>query len=260
MKRLSILIGAIILIGLLVLSCTKNLNQTESSGTLKLYLTDASATFDRVDITFAEISAHIDGEWVTIRGDDPITVNLLEWNNGKSFVIGSADLPAGHYTQIRLKILNASVTMGGQTFPLPIPSGAQSGLKLLANFDIEPGMTYELVLDFDVHRSIVMRGRFHNPLRFLFKPVIRVIPKSVTGAITGLVTNPEHRPFAYAITTDTDTVTTSPVAPNGRFMLAFLPEGLYTVVIRDTLNQHFEMDSVEVAAGSLVDIGAVTLQ
>ncbi len=260
MKRAVVFIFSLLLITLVGISCSKILNEAQSTGTLKLYLTDAFGNFERVDVTFSEIQAHVDGEWVTVRDDEPVTVNLLEWNNGNAFLLGDAELPAGHYTQIRLKILNASVTMDGMTYPVPVPSGAQSGLKILVNFDIEPGSTYELVLDFDAHRSIVMRGRFPNPLRFIFKPIIRAVPRAISGAITGTVTNPEHLPMAYAINADNDTVITSPVVHNGRFMLAFLPEGFYTVAIEDTLNQHFEKDSIQVTPGTLVDIGNITLQ
>jgi hypothetical protein len=44
-----------------------------------------------------------------------MTVNLLEWNNGKARLIGDADVPVGNYTQIRLKVQSAEVvTMDGQ--------------------------------------------------------------------------------------------------------------------------------------------------
>ena len=81
--------------------CDKNTTAIESDqmGTLTIYLTDAPATYDSVNITFSEVSAHIDSEWVVVQGE-PVTVDLLEWTNGKSMVLGSADVPAGKYTQI----------------------------------------------------------------------------------------------------------------------------------------------------------------
>ena len=47
---------------------------------------------------------------------------------------------------------------------------------------------------------------------------------------------------------------------NGEFMLAFLPEGLYTVSVRDTLDQAFEKNDVLVVAGADSDLGLITLQ
>jgi hypothetical protein len=237
---------------------TTTINSPEL-GTLQISLTDAPAGFDAVYITFSEVSAHIDGQWMTVRGE-PMTVNLLEWNNGKSIIIGTADLPAGHYTQIRLKIDSAEVVVNGQAEPAMVPSGAQTGLKLVHQFTLNAGSTYELVIDFDANRSIVTLGPPSNPKGYILKPTVRVVPKAITGSISGTITNPRHLPAAYAIA-GTDTVTSTTVDENsGEFRLAFLPEGIYTVAIRDTLDLSFTKDGVEVVAGSNQDLGAITLQ
>ncbi|NOX38303.1 MAG: DUF4382 domain-containing protein [Calditrichaeota bacterium] len=243
-----------------LIGCSSNTDSVESSGTLNIYLTDAPADYESVTITFSEISAHIDGQWISIRNEEPITVDLLQWNNGKSIIIGTAEIPEGHYTQIRLKIEEASVTIDGITHSLFVPSGAQSGLKLLINFEIVAGSTYELVLDFDAYRSIVVTGPPHGPNKYILKPTLRVIPRAMTGSISGTIANPEHRPVAYAITTANDTITTSFVEQDGYFMLAYLPEGFYRVAIEDTLKRQFAKDSVQVVAGKNVGLGRITLE
>lgn len=244
--------------------CQKNtpagsdLNNPPGSGILRISLTDAPGDFEAVNITFSEIRAHIDSQWVAVQ-DTPKTINLLEWNNGQSIVIGTAEVPAGHYSQIRLKIDSAEVVVNGITHPLDVPSGAQSGLKLNAHFTVDEGYLYELVIDFDVNRSIVVTGPPHNP-RYKLKPVIRVAPKAITGSISGTVLNYQDLPVAYAIQ-DTDTVTTSLASGDtGKFTLAFLPAGFYTVSIEDTAGLSFTKDSVEVVAGTDKDLGLITLQ
>jgi hypothetical protein len=227
-------------------------------GTLQIGLTDAAAAFEAVNITFSEISAHIDEQWITVRGE-PITVNLLEWNNGKSIVLGIAEVPAGHYTQIRLKIDQAEVVTNGQTHEAEVPSGDPTGLKLVHQFTINAGSTYELIIDFDAHRSIVTTGPPNDP-KYKLKPTIRVIPKAITGSISATVTNPEHLPIAYAII-GTDTVTTTVVdKTSGKFMLAFLSPATYRVTVGDTLKRAFVKDGVEVVAGTNQDLGEVSLQ
>ncbi len=250
-----------LLLGLFLIGCSQDQNPTTPTdkGTLKISLTDAPADFEAVNITFSEISAHIDGKWISVRGE-PITVNLLEWNNGQSIIIGTAEVPAGHYTQIRLKIDRAEVVVEGQTHPVTVPSGAQTGLKLIAEFTIPEGSTFELVIDFDANRSIVTTGPPNNPNGFKLKPTIRVVPKAISGSISGTVANPENLPIAFALA-GTDTVTSTPVDKNsGAFMLAFLPEGSYAVSIRDTLDQSFGKNAVPVVAGSDNNQGLITLQ
>ncbi len=245
--------------------CEKDSSSTSANttnqgmGKLTIYLTDAPATvFDSINITFSEVSAHIDSEWVTVRGDS-ITVNLLELSNGDTLVFGSADVPAGRYTQIRIIIDDANVVVENERHPLTVPSGAQTGLKLGPQFTVNEGSTYELVVDFDVNRSIVIMGPPFNP-RYKLKPHLRVVPMGITGSISGTVTNPEHVPTAYALQ-EADTITTSLVDTlSGLFRLSFLPSGVYTVEIEDTLGRAAELDSVDVVAGENQDLGEISLE
>lgn len=240
-------------------STTQTPTTPNNMGTLKISLTDAPADLDEVNITFSEISAHLNNDWVTVRGDD-ITVNLLDFSNGRSVIIGSADVPPGTYTQIRIKIDTAWVVVSGVGHDLTVPSGAQTGLKLGPPFTITEGSTVELMLDFDANRSIITTGPPSAPKSYKLKPRIRLISTAITGSISGTVTNPEHLPLAFAIAGD-DTVTSTSVDKNsGAFMLAFLPEVPYTVSIRDTLDQSSEITSVQVVAGLDNDIGTISLQ
>ncbi|MFQ5824564.1 MAG: DUF4382 domain-containing protein [bacterium] len=258
MRFLSSLLLILFLSLVFIIGCGDSSTSPSESGNLKVSLTDAPASFEAVNITFSELSAHIDDQWITVRGE-LITVNLLKWNNGKSIVIGTAEVPAGHYTQIRLKIDNAEVIVDGQTHQVVVPSGAQTGLKLVSEFTINAGSTFELIIDFDAHRSVVTTGPPNNPNGYILKPTIRVEPKAITGSISGTVTNPQNLPLAYAIA-GSDTLNSTAVDTSGAFMLAFLPEDTYIVSIRDTLNQSFEKNDVEVVAGLDNDLGMITLQ
>ncbi len=243
------------------LGCDKKATDPESGkGILRIYLTDAGGLYDAVNITFTEVSAHIDGKWVTLSNDTQ-TVNLLDWNNGKTMILGQAEVEAGKYTQIRLKIDTAAVVLNEElSYPLKVPSGAQSGLKLNAKFDVVAGATYDLVIDFDAERSIVAAGPPGSPKKFILKPVLRVAAMALTGSISGTVTNPADLPVAYALA-GADTVTASPVdGTSGVFRLAFLPPGSYTVSVSDTLNKAFTQSNVPVTAGQDNSLGQITLQ
>ena len=109
------------LVLIFIWACNDNssTNPDEPNGRLNLYLTDAAAVYDSVVIHFTHISAHIDSNWVTIQGE-PQSVNLLEWSNGRTLLLGSADVPAGKYTQIRVIIDSAKIGVDGKVFPLEI--------------------------------------------------------------------------------------------------------------------------------------------
>jgi len=262
--RIWIFASVIIFFLYLLAGCGKEKSPTDNTGangtgTLTIYLTDAPiALFDSVNIVFSQVSAHIDSQWVTVRGDT-VKVNLLDLSNGNTIVFGSADVPAGKYTQIRIKIDDAYVVIDGQRHPMDVPSGAKTGLKLGPQFTVADGSTYEMVVDFDANRSVVVTGPPHNP-RYKLKPHLRVATLAISGSISGTVTNPEHLPVAYALQ-EADTITSTLVDPSsGLFMLSFLPAGSYTVSIEDTLEQSAVREGVTVTAGSDSNLGEITLQ
>jgi hypothetical protein len=168
-------------------------------------------------------------------------------------------VPAGKYTQIRIKIDDAYVVVDGQKHPMDVPSGAQTGLKLGPQFTVNAGSTIELVVDFDANRSVVIMGPSHTP-RYKLKPHLRVMALALTGSLSGTVTNPAHMPTAYAIQ-EPDTITSTYVDTlSGYYQLSFLPPGSYKVSIKDTLEQSAVIENAVVTTGSDQDLGQITLQ
>ena len=137
--------------------------EPSGTGTLQLRLVDAPAPIEgieSIDIVFSFISVHASADadsenvgWITLMDDqlsaEDRTFNLLEYVNGTSAILGEAELDEGHYTQLRIGIESASITISGETSDLFIPSGAQSGLKLTGGFNIDPNVITELTLDFE---------------------------------------------------------------------------------------------------------------
>ena len=190
-------------------SCSDNTESPPQTGTVVVRLTDASAAYEEVHITISDIELSMPGGWVSIKLDTAKTIDLLEWNNGKSIEIGRQSLSPGKVTQIRLTLLRADIRVDGVTYPLDVPSGEQSGLKLNTGFDVVAGVTYELALDFDVQKSIVETGKADYKL----KPVIRAVPVATSGSISGIVTNPDNYTVAEARDNQNNVVTTTVVQP-----------------------------------------------
>jgi hypothetical protein len=257
MKFLPVLI--ITAMALSFAGCDDDSTTPSTTGTLSVRLTDAPADYDAVRITFSEIAAHIDDKWITINGN-PVTVNLLEWNNGKSVEIGRAELGPGKYTQIRLMVTKAEIDVDGKTWDLDIPSADQTGLKLNGNFEVVAGSTYELILDFDASKSIVTLGPPSSPIGYKLKPTIRVIEKGMTGSIGGKVQGTPVTALATVSQNGVD-VTATPVDENsGEFLLAFLAPGVYNVHVEDIDGKAFIAADVVVEAGKKTDLGVVPLK
>jgi len=178
------------------------------TGTVSLNLTDATINgVQAVYITIEKVSVHKDetGGWEVI-AEPNRTYNLLELVNGVREELGIAVLETGHYTQLRMKVTeqpdqgintlskshlygNYMIDNSDEYQELKIPSGYQSGVKVVCGFDINENQTTELILDFDASRSIVEAGSSKN---LLLKPTIRVFELDEYSIIRGTVTDGER--------------------------------------------------------------------
>jgi hypothetical protein len=228
---------AIAIFGIILLlsgGCSDETAQPPGQGQIRMHLTDSPAQFDAVNIVVTGVEVHQAGAdstsgWITVNSISG-TYDLLSLANGLSVVLVDSSLPAGHYTQIRLLIgAGSNVVIGGVSFDLEIPSGMQTGLKLNHQFTIESNVLYELTLDFDAERSIILTGVGQYQLQ----PVIRVQANAVAGSISGTVLPIEAMAHIWTMVDD-DTVWASADPSSGYFMLSALPEGIYAVTFVST--------------------------
>ena len=125
------------------------------------------------------VEAHLTGGegWVTLV-EGPIEIDLIGIS-GIEQIVGESLLPSGRYTQMRLQVTDAEVTLAAGTKSARIPSGE---LKLVGSFEIEQGNTTVITIDFDAAASVIVTGNGDVILR----PVARLMagqPTAVTPPI-----------------------------------------------------------------------------
>jgi hypothetical protein len=212
-------------------SCSKDAKQAK----LQIRMTDAPGDFRAVNLDLRQIEVHLKDEndpngWQNLPFTAQ-TINILDYVNGKSALLVDTDFEPGDIKEIRLVLgPNNTVTTNTGTFNLKTPSGQTSGVKLkLQNVNLKERETYQLLLDFDVAKSIVERGTGSD--RYLLKPVIRVVAQDLNGTIRGTVSPAAALPQVLAIRssiTVPDTFSTRADASGG-YQLMSLPAGTYTV-------------------------------
>lgn len=176
----------------IILACGGSSSKSASgNGAMNVHLVDGPiAGYQEINLHIQTVEIRGDGGWVTL-GTPDRTVNLLDLVGGVSETLAmGATLPAGHYGQMRL-VLGAGNTLrlaDGSLQPLTVPSGMQSGVKLVVSFDVAAGTTKDVWIDFDAAHSIqvVQAGASGH---YLLRPTIRAFDRLATGSIHGTFTD-----------------------------------------------------------------------
>ncbi len=234
----------------------------DSPATFEVLMHDAPADdLEQFNVHVKSIEAQrAGGRWTTIGEPDEV-YNLLELVNGNKVVLGEEEVESGRYTQLRLILGddNSVVNKDGEVSNLSVPSGVQTGIKLIINAELQEGVRYSLNLDFDAARSLTKTGQAPQ-INYILNPVIRAYEEALTGTIGGVV-EPAAAGARIEATGADEEVFTAYADDNGGFLLMGLEPGTYQVVIEATEGDYESetIEEVEVEAGENTDLGTIEL-
>ncbi len=206
------------------------------TGTINVRLVDGPITgYKQLNVNIQKVEIGDENGFMTL-GEPNQTFDLLSLTNGVSAtLVDGKTIPAGHYTQMRLVLGSGNTIMlaDGTVADLTVPSGMQSGIKLLVNFDVQPGTTRDVVIDFVADHSVqvVQTG---GSSKFILRPTIHVVEDFLaTGSISGTFTDASGAPLAGAEVTAQvlsgtgvpSVVSHTTTGADGKYLLALLPAG-----------------------------------
>ena len=187
------LITSILFTLFLLIGCSDNVNEKNS---VSLRVIDSSSDLAKESIIDTEnysivnvsiIRIELTGEDTVIVLDDytadPLIINLMDLGIAGSLLVDGAELPLGTYNKVRM-ILDAPeeqnqapvnpasfLTLEGDAteYPIFVPSGAQTGLKINLTPPIElvDGSSFEIVFDFNSENTINKTGQND---RYIIRP------------------------------------------------------------------------------------------
>jgi len=271
MKKILSLLMLISFALFFIASCEKEDN---SKGTLTLSITDAPidmSTVVAVYLTINEIQYNKSGgSWMTFEEfEGPQKFNILELTEGEAALLGSFELEAGNYTQLRFILDSPTLGDGNPSNPgcyiefedgteeaLFVPSGHESGWKGVGAFKVPSNGEVAITADFDARKSVMKQGA--NDF-YILKPTIRLIVDEQSGQIAGGVSNiPEGIDIiVYAYENDTyteeeaadpisDTIprfpnaVTSDIVDTDSYHLAFLAPMTYDLIVVSSIDGEFQ--------------------
>jgi hypothetical protein len=253
-----------IIFSIIILSVVFSYCKKESSGPSPdpakptpyfIRMTDAPGPYTAVNIDLQSIVITGAGGSSVTLNTTPGIYNLLDFANGVDTLIATGSLTVGTVEQIRFILgPNNTVVSGGTTYPLKVPSGEQSGLKLQVHQVLQAGVPYYVLLDFDANRSVIETGNGSYQL----KPVIRTIETALGGAISGQLSQAGVSAVITA-SSSSNAYATAP-DPNGNFIIKGLPAGTYSVsVVPVSPAVSSTINSVPVTTGATTTLGVITI-
>jgi hypothetical protein len=251
-----------ILLGLtLIISCNKDNDPDPSSGnaTITIKMGDNPAGYDAVNVEILRLNANINGSWHEYAVATPGVYNLLEFINGNTLLLlGPTPANPGAISELRLILgENNSIVVDGVTCELKTPSGQSSGYKVkMESLPLSAGVTYSLVLDFDVNQSVHPTGND----KYILKPVVRGYLEIAIGKLSGTIT-PVNSAYYVIATNPADTAGTYINQTDGSFLISTLNPGTYNV--------HFyanpgyldkDIFPVDIIAGQTLQLGTIVIE
>jgi hypothetical protein len=164
---------------------------TLSGGNFTLRMRDTPFSDAKaVLVTFSSVRAHrSDSDWTVVPFVNAATTRTCDLKKLETSedVLGTASLPTGHYTQVRLVVQSAMLffdnasTGSACATTITAPAGASAALeipsgevRLNREFDVTSSATTTMLLDFDGDQSIRLTG--NN--RYMMTPVITILSVS----------------------------------------------------------------------------------
>jgi hypothetical protein len=236
----------------------------DSTGRLIVTITDAPFPINMIEeatVTVTKLEVRSDAE----SDEHPFTTifegskefNLLELRNGVMEELVDVEIPAGSYNLLRIYVEDAGIVVRDHgSYSVKVPSGSQTGIKLFIkpSLQVQGGLTSEVILDFNLDKSFVLKGNMDTPAGikgFNFKPVIRAVNKTSAGTIAGVINDSDGNHLSgVSVSIMLDELHNSQTEEDGSYALSGIPAGIYSITAAKDGFTSVTIDELEVLAGN----------
>lgn len=182
----------------------------DATGLISLGISDGPVhDAKKVCISFDEIEFKGNGQSIVVDLDPAESVNLLEFQGSNAMpILVSEELPAGEYQWLRLGIDAERLGTGGTgdssetecdgegsyivmndgaVYNLYVPSGEETGLKLVGGYTIPADGSVIFTAEFDLMKSVTDPDGLSPDV--ILRPTLRLVNNAAAGTLTGQVSN-----------------------------------------------------------------------
>ncbi len=162
---------------------------TSSTGTMNLAVNDTPVDgAQMVVVAFTGVDFMSSGNLESFPFTTERSINLLSLQGSASAqLLSGVTITAGNYQWIRLDIDPANsyiITSTGARYALDIPSGSQTGLKLVSGFTVDQGSQSDFLIDFNLRQSLT-ESNSGGTTSYVLNPALRLINLETAGSVSG---------------------------------------------------------------------------
>ncbi len=172
-------------------------SQMSQMGQMRLSVADAPPADDATHVvvlfTGVELTGN-SGNPVTITFPEPKSIDLMTQSGTASAVLFDEPIAPGSYGQIRLMVIadgsanNSYIDFAdGSRMGLRVPSGSESGFKLVSGFTVPSSGVVDYTIDFDLRKAITCPPG--QAPACILKPVEHLVDNTSVGNIQGKITS-----------------------------------------------------------------------
>lgn len=294
MKAKILLITVSLFVSVLMIRCTDNDDDMGSKGKVNVLITDAPSDDANIQGTFITVTdVKIDGK--SVSGFSKQTIEISAYQNGETKLLFDDDFQADTYSNLTLVLDNEADASGSSPgcyvldtqnvkHDLSSSSSATTEIKIEKNFMVESNGTTDLVIDFDLRKSIVHNQETTEPNKYEFvtaaelKSSVRLVVQEKCGDIKGKAVKTSgsgelivyaYRKGSFNATTEyqgqgssnvmfANAVGSSKVNADGSYQLSFLEEGDYEIYVasyeKNTTTGKFTFKAMANASSAIAGI------
>ncbi len=245
---------------------------SDQLGHLVIKLTDApfpfemieAATVNIVKVEIRKVCECDEDEYPYIElplPDDSNGFNLLELRNGVTADLVEMGIEPGNYDLIRLYVDEAVLKVkDGDKYEVKVPSGQQTGIKIFMEpaLKVVSELTTEVVLDFNLEKSFVLKGNANTPAGikgFNFKPVVKAVNNTTEGTLAGEVFDADTDALLPGVSVwieqDETEIASASTDELGYYAILGITAGFYDVIAGSDGFYNDTVEGVQIVEGNL---------
>ncbi len=167
----------------------------------------------------------------------------------------------GNYDLIRLYVDEAVLKVkDGDKYEVKVPSGQQTGIKIFMEpaLKVVSELTTEVVLDFNLEKSFVLKGNANTPAGikgFNFKPVVKAVNNTTEGTLAGEVFDADTDALLPGVSVwieqDETEIASASTDVLGYYAILGITAGFYDVIAGSDGFYNDTVEGVQIVEGNL---------